>query len=240
MTALDLATIRRRALASLIPPPRLPLSTWIEANVRLPEGVSALPGPARLWQLSMRHRRWALSSVREVSRPELVAVTVRRALVRDLALALPSCAGRIEALTGSLWLAPQAGRRDSAARARRGSPAGAAPSAWSGHRRALRDGVAGPGRRCASWRFTRPQNRVCFQNARLESLTLQAVEITIARQFGWSEAKSGTARAGGRAVPAFRFAPCGLPRTPCVYHLPSRSISAIAAAGARTLPSWIT
>ena len=39
--------IRRRALASLIPPPRLRLSEWIEANIVLPEGVSALPGPVR-------------------------------------------------------------------------------------------------------------------------------------------------------------------------------------------------
>ena len=41
--------IRRRALAALIPPPRLRLSEWIEANIRLPEGVSALPGAVRLW-----------------------------------------------------------------------------------------------------------------------------------------------------------------------------------------------
>jgi phage terminase large subunit GpA-like protein len=47
MTAL--ATIRRTALRSLIPPPRLRLSGWIEANIKLPEGVSALPGPVRLW-----------------------------------------------------------------------------------------------------------------------------------------------------------------------------------------------
>ena len=41
--------VHRRALASLIPPPRLRLSEWIEANVRLPEGTSALPGPVRLF-----------------------------------------------------------------------------------------------------------------------------------------------------------------------------------------------
>jgi hypothetical protein len=41
--------IRVRALGSLIPPPRLTLSTWIEHELRLPEGVSALPGPVRLW-----------------------------------------------------------------------------------------------------------------------------------------------------------------------------------------------
>ena len=38
-----------RVLAVLKPPPRLPLSTWIEANLRLPEGTSALPGPVKLW-----------------------------------------------------------------------------------------------------------------------------------------------------------------------------------------------
>ena len=41
--------VRARALHALIPPPRLALSTWIEANIRLPEGVSAQPGPVRLW-----------------------------------------------------------------------------------------------------------------------------------------------------------------------------------------------
>ncbi len=45
----SLADVRRAALRSLIPPPRLSLSDWIEAHVRLPEGTSALPGPIRLW-----------------------------------------------------------------------------------------------------------------------------------------------------------------------------------------------
>ena len=44
-----LAIIRTRALSALIPPPRLQLSQWIEQNIRLPEGVSALPGRVRLW-----------------------------------------------------------------------------------------------------------------------------------------------------------------------------------------------
>jgi hypothetical protein len=47
MTTLD--EIRTRALASLIPAPKLALLTWIEGELRLPEGVSALPGPVRLW-----------------------------------------------------------------------------------------------------------------------------------------------------------------------------------------------
>lgn len=49
MTSLLLSDIRRGALAALVPPPRLRLSEWIEENVHIPEGVSALPGPVRLW-----------------------------------------------------------------------------------------------------------------------------------------------------------------------------------------------
>jgi phage terminase large subunit GpA-like protein len=41
--------VRRRAIASLIPPPRLRLSEWIDREIVLPEGVSALPGRVRLW-----------------------------------------------------------------------------------------------------------------------------------------------------------------------------------------------
>ncbi len=41
MTTLDL--IRYNALIlSLIPPPRLKLSEWIESNINLPEGTSAI------------------------------------------------------------------------------------------------------------------------------------------------------------------------------------------------------
>jgi phage terminase large subunit GpA-like protein len=43
-----LADVRRRALSALIPPPRLKLSAWVEANIHLPAGVSATPGPMRL------------------------------------------------------------------------------------------------------------------------------------------------------------------------------------------------
>ncbi|XWN29946.1 MAG: phage terminase large subunit family protein [Devosia sp.] len=39
----------REALKALIPPPRLRMSEWIERSMVLPEGVSALPGPVRLW-----------------------------------------------------------------------------------------------------------------------------------------------------------------------------------------------
>jgi phage terminase large subunit GpA-like protein len=37
------------ALRVLAPPPRLRLSEWIEANLVLPQGVTALPGAVRLW-----------------------------------------------------------------------------------------------------------------------------------------------------------------------------------------------
>lgn len=50
MTAHPLDLARRAALRHLIPPARLPLSAWIEANVFLPDDVSAQPGPVRLWQ----------------------------------------------------------------------------------------------------------------------------------------------------------------------------------------------
>lgn len=45
----SLALARSEALAALLPPPAIPLSEWIESSLRLPQGVSALPGPVRLW-----------------------------------------------------------------------------------------------------------------------------------------------------------------------------------------------
>lgn len=44
----SLLEVRARALRSLIPPPRLRLSEWIEREVQLP-ATSALPGPMKLW-----------------------------------------------------------------------------------------------------------------------------------------------------------------------------------------------
>jgi hypothetical protein len=61
--------------------------------------------------------------------------------------------------------------------------------------------------------FTHPQKRVCFQSARLQSFTLQLIEITVWRQFGWSEAKSGGPvhkRAPILMSTRFRSASCGL------------------------------
>ena len=36
-------------LAHLRPSPETPLAEWIESHVRLPEGLSAVPGPMKLW-----------------------------------------------------------------------------------------------------------------------------------------------------------------------------------------------
>lgn len=44
-----LAAVRAAALSALRPPPRVPLSEWVEAHVRLPQGVTAQPGGVRLW-----------------------------------------------------------------------------------------------------------------------------------------------------------------------------------------------
>lgn len=46
---MQIEQIRRNALRALVPPPRLRLSEWIEGHVCLPEGVSAQPGPVKLW-----------------------------------------------------------------------------------------------------------------------------------------------------------------------------------------------
>lgn len=59
----------RRALKALIPPPRLNFSEWIEQEVRLPEGTSALSGPVRLWEF----QRGIADAIGD---PELERVTV--------------------------------------------------------------------------------------------------------------------------------------------------------------------
>jgi phage terminase large subunit GpA-like protein len=64
-----LTEIRTHALAALIPPPRLHLSEWIEQNIRLPEGVSALPGAVRLWE----YQRGIADAISE---PEIERVTL--------------------------------------------------------------------------------------------------------------------------------------------------------------------
>jgi hypothetical protein len=52
-----LVDIRTGALSSLKPPPRIALSDWIEANIKPPEGVSALTRRGPALALSARHRR---------------------------------------------------------------------------------------------------------------------------------------------------------------------------------------
>jgi phage terminase large subunit GpA-like protein len=63
------AEVRARALASLIPPARLPLSAWIEAHIRLPQGTTAVPGPMKLWP----YQRAIADSVAD---PEVERVTL--------------------------------------------------------------------------------------------------------------------------------------------------------------------
>jgi hypothetical protein len=67
-----IATIRRNALRSMVPPPRIALSQWwIEQNIRLPEGVSALPGAVLLVDslpLMLADVRFCTDSVRFCTR----------------------------------------------------------------------------------------------------------------------------------------------------------------------------
>jgi phage terminase large subunit GpA-like protein len=44
-----MTALRQRTLARFVPPLRLPLSEWLEANIRLPSDLSAVPGSLRLW-----------------------------------------------------------------------------------------------------------------------------------------------------------------------------------------------
>jgi phage terminase large subunit GpA-like protein len=60
-----------KALAKLRPPPRLPLSQWIERHMRLPEGLAAKPGPVRLWPFQKE-------IADAITDPMLERVTVRK------------------------------------------------------------------------------------------------------------------------------------------------------------------
>jgi phage terminase large subunit GpA-like protein len=64
-----LADVRRAALRSLVPPPRLRLSEWIERELRLPEGVSATPGAVRLWP-------WQVGIALAISDPGIERITL--------------------------------------------------------------------------------------------------------------------------------------------------------------------
>ena len=62
----------RSARARLLPPPRLPLSRWIEENIYLPPEVAARPGPVRLWPFQRE-------IADAISDPTIERVTVRKA-----------------------------------------------------------------------------------------------------------------------------------------------------------------
>ena len=62
----------RSARARLLPPPRLPLSRWIEQNIYLPPEVAARPGPVRLWPFQRE-------IADAISDPTIERVTVRKA-----------------------------------------------------------------------------------------------------------------------------------------------------------------
>ncbi|KAB1068140.1 phage terminase large subunit family protein [Methylobacterium planeticum] len=62
----------RAARARLVPPPRLPLSQWIERHVQLPPEVAARPGPVRLCPFQRE-------IADAISDPILERVTVRKA-----------------------------------------------------------------------------------------------------------------------------------------------------------------
>jgi phage terminase large subunit GpA-like protein len=64
-----IADVRRAAMRSLIPPPRLRLSEWIEREMHLPEGVSATPGAVRLWP-------WQVGIADAISDPEVERITL--------------------------------------------------------------------------------------------------------------------------------------------------------------------
>jgi phage terminase large subunit GpA-like protein len=77
---------RERALAALRPPPRLPLSQWIESNLRLPEDVSAMPGEVRLWEFQR-------GIADAISDPEIERVTLVKSVRVGLSTLLTATIG---------------------------------------------------------------------------------------------------------------------------------------------------
>jgi phage terminase large subunit GpA-like protein len=68
----ELAGLRRRAFAALVSPPQIPLSEWIEANIVLPQGLAAAPGPMKLYP----QQRGIADAI---GHPEIPRVTVLKA-----------------------------------------------------------------------------------------------------------------------------------------------------------------
>lgn len=67
----DIGEVRRRALSRLVPPPRLELAAWMEAEVRLPASTSALPGRVRL-------HKWQHGLAAAISDPMIRRVSVQK------------------------------------------------------------------------------------------------------------------------------------------------------------------
>jgi phage terminase large subunit GpA-like protein len=67
----DLDRLEKSAKTRILPPPRIPLSQWIESNLRLPEGLAAKPGPVRLWPF----QRGIADAITD---PAIERVTVRK------------------------------------------------------------------------------------------------------------------------------------------------------------------
>lgn len=70
MTAV-LDRVERAAKRRFAPPPRIPLSIWMESNVRLPEGLAAKSGPVRLWAFQK-------GIADAISDPQIERVTIRK------------------------------------------------------------------------------------------------------------------------------------------------------------------
>jgi hypothetical protein len=85
---MSLRELRRTALRALTPPPRIALSQWIEQNIRLPEGVSALPGAVRLWPYQRDHAAAARSSL---SAPRITILSASSGSGRCSALIVVIC-----------------------------------------------------------------------------------------------------------------------------------------------------
>jgi phage terminase large subunit GpA-like protein len=64
--------VGQRVLAKFTAAPLLQLSTWIEANISLPEGTSASPGPMRLWP-------WQHEIADAISDPKIERATLLKA-----------------------------------------------------------------------------------------------------------------------------------------------------------------
>ena len=79
-----LVELRRRASTLLVPPPRLALSDWIEANIRLPDGVTALPGAVRLWP-------WQRGIADAIGDPEIERVTLVKSVRVGFTTLLTGC-----------------------------------------------------------------------------------------------------------------------------------------------------